>query len=116
MQIEKIMNTVYSFAAGVVIFGAWAKLEHKDYGSLAPTVGLLTETGIFFLYGLLEWSKNQQQPNQAATTPPSDTRPFLTPSVVQPNPAPPAAAEQTAELTTTLKQTNHILNKVFRTE
>ena len=54
MSLEKVMNTVYSFAAAVVIFGAWAKLEHKEYGSLALTAGLLTEVAIFFLYGILE--------------------------------------------------------------
>ena len=61
MHFEKIMNTLYSFAAAVVIFGAWAKLEHRDYGSLALTIGLLTETGIFLLYGLFEWVKSRQR-------------------------------------------------------
>ncbi|MBN9386169.1 MAG: hypothetical protein J0H74_35755 [Chitinophagaceae bacterium] len=105
MHFEKIMNTLYSFAAAVVIFGAWAKLEHKDYGSVALTVGLLTETGIFFLYGLLEWGNHRPQPDHSVL-PPSE----------QPSGTPSSAAEQTAELTTTLKKTNHILNKVFRTE
>ncbi|HVU54499.1 MAG TPA: hypothetical protein VHD83_05560 [Puia sp.] len=97
MRLEKLINTVYSFAAAVVIFGAWAKLEHKDYGSIALTAGLLTETGIFFLYGLMEWGKapgEQEQPKQSQ---PLDT-------------------EKAEELTSTLKHTNHILNKVFRTE
>jgi len=96
MHFEKIMNTLYSFAAAVVIFGAWAKLEHRDYGSLALTVGLLTETGIFFLYGLMEWSK---KPAEKAD--PID---------------PPVSNERAEDLTTTLKQTNRLLNKVFRTE
>jgi len=89
---EKIMNVVYSFAAAVVIFGAWAKLEHKDYGSLALTIGLLTETGIFFLYGLLEWGKKPSRSEPAAPSP------------------------RTEELQTTLDKTNQLINKVFRTE
>jgi len=104
MHFEKIMNTVYSFAAAVVIFGAWAKLENKDYGSIALTVGLLTETGIFFLYGLLEWGKKPaEQESNHAPAPPSAQASAANP-------------EQAAELTSTLKQTNHLLNKVFRTE
>lgn len=99
MRLEKLINTVYSFAAAVVIFGAWAKLEHKDYGSIALTAGLLTEVGIFFIYGLMEWSS---QPEEA-------------PSPKQP-PAAPLTEEKAKELTSTLKHTNHILNKVFRTE
>lgn len=96
------MNTLYSFAAAVVIFGAWAKLEHKDYGSVALTIGLLTETGIFLLYGLHEWSKKHKPQDKPIEMPQE-----------QPCSAHP---EQTEELTATLKQTNRILNKVFRTE
>jgi hypothetical protein len=99
MRLEKLINTVYSFAAAVVIFGAWAKLEHKDYGSIALTAGLLTEVGIFFLYGLMEWGK---QPEEI----PASKRP----------PAASLSDEKAKELTSTLKQTNQILNKVFRTE
>ena len=100
---EKIMNTLYSFAAAVVIFGAWAKLEHKDYGSLALTIGLLTETAIFFLYGLMEWGKKPAPDTSMTSTPP------ITPSSS-------STPIDTEELTTTLKKTNHILNKVFRAE
>jgi hypothetical protein len=99
MRLEKLINTVYSFAAAVVIFGAWAKLEHKDYGSIALTAGLLTEVGIFFIYGLMEWSK---QPGEL----PAPKQPYATP----------LSEEKAKELTSTLKNTNHILNKVFRTE
>jgi len=99
MSLEKVMNTVYSFAAAVVIFGAWAKLEHKEYGSLALTAGLLTEVAIFFLYGILEWSSQ-----------PEGDR-------IEPQGTPPEADNRQAEeLTSTLKQTNRILNKVFRTD
>lgn len=92
------MNIVYSFAAAVVIFGAWAKLEHKDYGSLALTIGLLTETGIFFLYGLLEWGKKPSEPERSSGS----------------GPVIPSA--NTVELQTTLDKTNQLINKVFRTE
>ncbi|HEY8970186.1 MAG TPA: hypothetical protein VIM64_13875 [Puia sp.] len=97
MRLEKLINTVYSFAAAVVIFGAWAKLEHKDYGSIALTAGLLTEVGIFFLYGVMEWGKAPREEDQ-----PKQPQPIST--------------EKAEELTSTLKHTNHILNKVFRTE
>ena len=103
MHFEKIMNTLYSFAAAVVIFGAWAKLEHKDYGSLALTVGLLTEVGIFIIYGLVEWGK--QHPAEQAQSPTSAA-----------SSAPPAGEPHTDELTSILKRTNHILNKVFRAD
>jgi hypothetical protein len=55
MLLDKIINTVFSLGAAVVIFGAWGKLENKDFGDQALTAGLLTETAIFCLYGLLEW-------------------------------------------------------------
>ena len=55
MLLDKIINTVFSFGAAVVIFGAWGKIENKDFGDVALTAGLLTETAIFCLYGLLEW-------------------------------------------------------------
>jgi hypothetical protein len=97
MRLEKIINTVYSFAAAVVIFGAWAKLEHKDYGSIALTVGLLTEVAIFFIYGLMEWNKGPEAEEQSKQSGPIDP-------------------EKAEELASTLKRTNHILNKVFRTE
>jgi len=97
MRLEKLINTVYSFAAAVVIFGAWAKLEHKDYGSITLTAGLLTEVGIFFLYGVMEWGKGPREEEQQKQSQPITT-------------------EKAEELTSTLKHTNHILNKVFRTE
>ena len=98
MRLEKLINTVYSFAAAVVIFGAWAKLEHKDYGSIALTVGLLTEVGIFFIYGLMEWGKAPREEEDHSKQ------------------SQPISTEKAEELTSTLKHTNHILNKVFRAE
>jgi hypothetical protein len=109
MQVEKIINTAYSFGAAVVVFGAWAKLGHKDYSEIALTTGLLTETGIFCIYGLMEWRKlpaagsNLQQ--TAGAQPPT-----------LPHPHSPAGGIETVELTDTLKQTNRILNKVFKAE
>lgn len=109
MHFEKIMNTLYSFAAGVVIFGAWAKLEHKPYGSIALTVGLLTETGIFILYGLMEWSKTPAKEDQPATSNNQSLNPEQTQQLT-------SSLQQTQQLTSTLQQTNRILNKVFRAE
>ena len=100
MLLDKIINTAYSFGAAIVVFGAWAKLEHQWYSDTALTVGLLTETGIFCLYGLLEWRKESH-----ATK--ADEQP---------------QSEQSGErlpidaLTETMQQTNTILHRVFRTE
>jgi gliding motility-associated GldL-like protein len=96
MNFEKIINTAYSFGAAIVVFGAWSKLEHKDYGSIALTAGLLTETVIFFIYGLMEW--REQPPRQEQEQPPGQ----------------PGTGGNVDELTDTMKQTNRILNKVFR--
>lgn len=30
MLLEKIINTAYSFGAAIVVFGAWAKIEHRE--------------------------------------------------------------------------------------
>jgi hypothetical protein len=95
MHFEKIINTIYSFGAAIVVFGAWGKLEHKDFGDTALTVGLLVETGIFCVYGLMEWRKNSEQPEQVHR---------------------PAEKVDVGELTTTMKQTNQILNKVFKAD
>lgn len=99
MRLEKIINTAYSFGAAVVIFGAWGKLEHKDFGDIALTAGLLTETGIFCIYGLLEWRRG----------PISLPEEKMPKSTVEP-----AGPEDFGELTATMRQTNQILNKVFK--
>jgi gliding motility-associated protein GldL len=52
-QLEKIINTVVSVGAAVVIFGAWAKILHKSYADIMLTVGLLTEALIFLIYAFL---------------------------------------------------------------
>ena len=103
MRLEKIINTAYSFGAAIVVFGAWGKLEHKDFGSMALTVGLLTETTIFFIYGLMEW-RNDTAPQTA------ETEQKTTSSGGS------ALPEDVGELTATMKQTNQILNKVFKAD
>ena len=60
MLLDKILNTIFSLGAAVVIFGAWGKLEHTTFGDTALTAGLLTETAIFCLYGLLEWIRRPE--------------------------------------------------------
>lgn len=50
---EKITNIIVSVGAAVVIFGAWAKILHLSFADLMLTVGLLTEAGIFLVYGYL---------------------------------------------------------------
>jgi hypothetical protein len=93
MLFDKIINTLFSLGAATVIFGAWAKLEHKDFSDQALTVGMLVETAIFCIYGILEWRRKPSQPEQD-------------------NPQH-ADGPELGELTDTMKQTNRILNKVF---
>jgi gliding motility-associated protein GldL len=50
----KIINTIYSWGAVAVICGAWSKIEHFRFADTMLTIGLLTECGIFFLYGFQE--------------------------------------------------------------
>ena len=52
-SLEKIINSVVSVGAAVVIFGAWAKILHKSYADVMLTVGLLTEALIFLIYAFL---------------------------------------------------------------
>jgi hypothetical protein len=52
-SVEKIINTIVSIGAAVVIFGAWAKILHKSYADVMLTVGLLTEAAIFLIYAFL---------------------------------------------------------------
>lgn len=115
MLFDKVINTVFSFGAAVVIFGAWGKIEHKEFGSTALTAGLLTETAIFCIYGVLEWRKKPEAsgdgvmagdaqlgaeadqrggPVESAT---SDVRP-----------------EQVEALTDSIRQASQVLTKVFR--
>lgn len=94
MYTDKILNTAYSFAAAIVVFGAWAKLEHKEFGSTALTIGLLVESGIFVIYGFMEW-RDQHSPA------PLDTKEEM--------------PRELEEVKQAVQKTNSILKKVFRT-
>jgi|HubBroStandDraft_2_1064218.scaffolds.fasta_scaffold1550201_2 hypothetical protein len=50
----RIFGAIYSFGAVAVIAGCWAKIQHYQFAGTMLTVGLLTECGIFFLYGIQE--------------------------------------------------------------
>lgn len=105
MHTDKILNTAYSFAAAIVVFGAWAKLEQKEFGSLALTIGLLVESGIFLIYGLMEWRSRPgttQLPERPETPLPK-------------MPAPPPF-DNSQELARTIEHTNLILKRIFRAE
>ena len=94
MYTDKILNTAYSFAAAIVVFGAWAKLESKDFGSLALTIGMLVESGIFVIYGFVEW-REQRQP----AAPPQEKG---------------VSPDRLDELQQTVEKTNGMLKKIFR--
>ncbi|WP_159472012.1 gliding motility protein GldL [Dyadobacter sp. 3J3] len=49
---DKLVPTIYSAGAAVVIMGALFKIQHWDGGSEMLTLGLGTEVGIFLLYAL----------------------------------------------------------------
>ena len=93
MYTDKILNTAYSFAAAIVVFGAWAKLDHRDFGSLALTIGMLVESGIFVIYGFVEWREKRQ------------------PAAPEEKPA---APDKIDELQQTMEKTNGMLKKIFR--
>ena len=102
MFYQKLINTVYSFGAAVVIFGAWGKIEHKDFGDIALTAGLLTETTIFCIYGFMEWHEREErpEPQRGKLRPTQETNEVV----------------EVDELTATIRQTNRILNKVFKAD
>lgn len=111
MQTEKIINTAYSFGAAVVVFGAWAKIEHKVFADTALTVGLLVETTIFLIYGVMEWRKD--------TVDTAEGTPVIKAKEPVQKEAPPTRqldGVMVEELTTTMKKTNQILNKVFKAD
>jgi hypothetical protein len=97
---ERIINTAYCFGAAVVVFGAWAKVENKEFSDTALTIGLLVESTIFLIYGCMEWRKGSAQ----------------LPGENTPMPKERADDNQRAELADALKTTNRILNKVFRAD
>ena len=97
MYTDKILNTAYSFAAAIVVFGAWAKLEQKEFGGTALTIGMLVESGIFFIYGVMEWRERRQS---------------AMPATPEEKPVAPGGID---ELQQTMEKTNGMLKKIFRT-
>ena len=57
-----VIDVLVSAGAGVIIFAAWAKLTHQSYADLLLTVGMWTETCIFFVYAGIEWVKPKHHP------------------------------------------------------
>lgn len=108
MYTEKLLNTAYSFAAAIVVFGAWAKLEHKDYGSVALTVGLLVESSIFIIYGLMEWRSRPHASDM-------EDRQSLAPQA-KPADLSSSSGGDMNELTHTMRQMNRILARIFRAD
>src|ERR1700753_4332874 len=99
MYTDKILNTAYSFAAAIVVFGAWAKLEHKDFGGNALTAGMLVESAIFVIYGFVEW-REKREPAR--------------PSVSEEKPTMQGTPGNIDELQQTIEKTNGMLKKIFR--
>lgn len=99
MLFDKIINTLFSLGAAIVIFGAWAKIETKEFGDTALTAGLMTETAIFCIYGLLEWRRQPAAKDSPA--PPAVT-------------GTPVRKENVEELTDSIRQTVRVLNRIFR--
>lgn len=58
-KLDRAVNVVVSAGAAVVIFGAWAKILHKDFADVMLTVGLLTEAAIFLIYAVLPAPGNE---------------------------------------------------------
>jgi hypothetical protein len=127
MLLDKIINTVFSFGAAVVIFGAWGKLENKEFGSTALTAGLLTETAIFCLYGVLEWVRRPASQSGLHVSEPSAedgrVRPgehhgIVTPSggqiAAEHQPGSPVHKEDLEALTGSIKETANLLARIFR--
>lgn len=102
MLFEKIINTAFSFGAAIVIFGAWSKIENKEFGNTALTAGLLTETAIFCTYGLLEWRKKPAPEEKEDAVREIDTHPQ------------PVGKESVEELTSSIRHTVQVLNRIFR--
>jgi hypothetical protein len=127
MLLDKIINTVFSFGAAVVIFGAWGKLESKDFGDTALTAGLLTETAIFCLYGLLEWIHRPasradvtggQEPAADSTARPGEHAGLAVRSgeqaAVEHRVGSPGHKEDLEALTGSIKETANLLARIFR--
>jgi hypothetical protein len=117
MLLDKIINTVFSFGAAVVIFGAWGKLENTTFGDTALTAGLLTETAIFCLYGVLEWLRRpasrahvtgRKGPAAESTSRPGEQ------VAVEHRVGSPVHKEDLEALTGSIKETANLLARIFR--
>ena len=51
-----VIDVLVSAGAAVIIFAAWAKLTHKSYADDMLTIGMWTETAIFLIYAVIEWT------------------------------------------------------------
>lgn len=51
---KRVLNFIYCLGAAVVIFGAYAKIVHLPYADVFLTIGLVTEAGIFIVFGFQE--------------------------------------------------------------
>ena len=58
---DKLVPTIYSAGAAVVILGALAKIQHWDFGGPLLTAGLGTEVLIFLLYALQTLTQSSGQ-------------------------------------------------------
>ena len=54
---DRLVPTIYSAGAAVVIFGAWAKITHNEQFGFMLTIGLLTEVLIFGLYAIQSFTQ-----------------------------------------------------------
>jgi gliding motility-associated protein GldL len=84
---DKVLPTLYSVGAAVVIFGAWAKILHKDFADIMLTIGLLTEAAIFLTFAFqsyfqtnteYEWEKVYPELLDGAPAAKKATGPSLT--------------------------------------
>ncbi|RRB11696.1 type IX secretion system motor protein PorL/GldL [Larkinella knui] len=58
---DKILPTMYSLGAAVVILGALGKIQHWEGGGTILTIGLLTEVAIFVLFAFQTFAQNTQK-------------------------------------------------------
>ncbi|MEO6814237.1 MAG: gliding motility protein GldL [Ginsengibacter sp.] len=61
-----LVDVLVSAGAAVVIFAAWAKLTHQSYADTMLTIGMWTETAIFFVYAVIEWVRPQAHPKHTS--------------------------------------------------
>jgi hypothetical protein len=112
MLLDKILNTVFSFGAAVVIFGAWGKLEHAVFGDAALTAGLLTETAIFCLYGLLEWIRRPAPASHPTAVEGKQEHKSAVGPIAHSDPT--AHKKELEALTSSIKETSNLLARIFR--